>query len=187
MGSSSYWYYTSYQPDLNAALESLREREFQSGRYNPATEFPEFPIIENSVIIGAQHESIDDALEASEADGTRSILDILQVIDKPSPFSRDEFDEALQAGGNYEILGEIFNTARPLSSLELLALFGTEQPTHDMIESVIIGNTDLELSDVVKENSSNFRDNIARGTAKYIIVYAESQPSEIFFIGYSFD
>ncbi|BAY16604.1 hypothetical protein NIES21_24340 [Anabaenopsis circularis NIES-21] len=181
MGAEVYWYYTDYQPDLNAALQTLRQREFQAGRYNPAIPLLDFPITENSPSPGAQHISIEAALEASEADGTRSILDILRVADKPCPLSRDEFEEALGGGEEFhQILGEVWNTAFLLTSAELITLFGTEQPTHEMIESVILGNTNSDAAEV-------FWDSIDRGSARYIIVYAENQPSEIFFAGYSFD
>lgn len=179
MGAEPYWYYTKYQPDLNAALQMLREQEFQAGRYNPVIWVLDFPITEHSPAPGAQHLSIEAALEASDADGTRSILDIFQVSETPYPFSREEMLAALQAGA-YEKLGSIFHTAFPLSPAELLNLFGTEQPTHEMIESIILGNAESEASD-------DFWDSIDRGTARYIIVYANNQPSEIFFIGYSFD
>ncbi|MBD2731106.1 hypothetical protein H6G96_33525 [Nostoc sp. FACHB-892] len=180
MGAEPYWYYTDYQTDLNLALDTLRKREFQAGRYNPAIPLLDFPITESSPSPGAQHSSIEAALEASDADGTRSILDILRVSDTPCPLSRDEFETALLGGENQEIIGEIFNTAFPLPSAELLALFGTEQPTHEMIESVILGDTNTDAVNA-------FWHSIDRGTARYIIVYTENQPSEIFFIGYSFD
>ncbi|MCC5636868.1 hypothetical protein LC593_13565 [Nostoc sp. CHAB 5844] len=181
MGAEPYWYYTDYQTDLNAALQTLRQREFQAGRYNPVIPLLDFPITENSLAPGAQHISIQAALEASDADGTRSILDILRVADRPCPLLGDEFEAALLGGEEYhEILGEIFNTAFPLNPAELITLFGTEQPTHEMIESVILGNTNSDAAE-------KFWDSIDRGSARYIIVYAENQPSEIFFAGYSFD
>jgi hypothetical protein len=179
MGGEPYWYYTKYQPDINAALDALRNREFQAGRYNPVTPFLNFPITESSPAPGAQHPSIEAALEASDADGTRSILDIFRVSDSPCPMSREN-RSFLLSQGNYQILEEIFNTAFPLPSEQLLALFGTQQPTHDMIESVIFDNTGSEASDI-------FWESIDRGTARYIIVFANNQPNEVFFIGYSFD
>jgi len=170
MGAEPYWYYTTYQSDLNVALHKLREREFQAGRYNPVRPCIDFPITESSSAPGAKHSSIEVAIEASEADGTRSILDILRVSDRPLTFSREEIKSALLGEGNYEILEEVFNTAFPLPSAELLALFATEQPTHAMIESIIFGNTNSDASEV-------FWDSIDRGTARYIIVYKENLPS----------
>ncbi|HYY94805.1 MAG TPA: hypothetical protein VE713_09830 [Pyrinomonadaceae bacterium] len=74
MGGHPWFYFVEYEPDLNAALQKLREREFMAGRYNPAVNFPEFPVRPQSPTPGAQHDSIEEALEDSDADGTRSIL-----------------------------------------------------------------------------------------------------------------
>jgi hypothetical protein len=175
MGAHPYWYYTDYESDLSLALEKLRNREFQAGRYNPAIPFLDFPITENSPAPGAKHSSIEAALEASDADGTSSILDILCISDQPYPLVKDK----LTGEVNFEILATVFNTAFPLRSEELLALFGTEKPTHEIIESTIFGNSGNDAT-------SDFWD-IDRGTARYIIVYQENQPREIFLIGYSFD
>ena len=108
MGAEPYWYYTTYQPNLKAALQKLRETEFQAGRYNPVISFLDFPITEDSPAPRAQHSSIEDALEEADADGTRSILDIFRLSDAPCPFSRGEFEAILRGQGNYEILGEVF-------------------------------------------------------------------------------
>ena len=48
MGAEPYWYFVKYQPDVAAALEQLRQREFKAGRYNPATPFLDFPIRSDS-------------------------------------------------------------------------------------------------------------------------------------------
>ncbi len=44
MGGEPYWYFVKYKPDLDSVLQELRDREFQAGRYNPATPFLRFPI-----------------------------------------------------------------------------------------------------------------------------------------------
>ena len=111
MGGHPWFYYVDYEPDINAALQKLRQREFLAGRYNPAIPFPEFPVDENSPVIGAQHSSIEEALEDADADGTRSILDMMKVSD-----TRDYFAVA------------------PLSEEKLRELFGTDKPTYEMIE-----------------------------------------------------
>jgi hypothetical protein len=112
MGSSPYWYFVDYEDDFNSALQKLREREFKAGRYNPVIPMPEFPINENLLSPGAQHESIEEALDDAMEDGTRSILDLALVG------SEDDFC-----------------VARVLESEELLELFGTDKPTQEMIEN----------------------------------------------------
>lgn len=177
MGAHPYWYYTTYQADLTTALQTLREQEFQAGRYNPVVSF-DFPITEQTPSPGAQHSSIEAALEAADAEGTRSILDIFRISDTPYPLSGDELDIEMLAEENIDAL---YNAAFPLSSAEMLILFGTEQPTHEMIESVIVDDS------IDSEISEDFWDSIDRGSARYIVVYEANQPVEIFFVGYSFD
>src|SRR5258706_9277538 len=111
MGSEPYFYFVKHNPDINAALQELREREFKAGRYNPVIRFLKFPVGADSPAPGAQHKSIQLALKAADADGTRSILDLDHVSDEPD-----------------------FSAVVPLPPDELDRLFGTEQPTHDMIQ-----------------------------------------------------
>lgn len=146
MGAEPYWYFTKYDTDTDRALQHLRDREFQAGRYNPVMPF--IPFGETALPApGAEHDSIDEAREAADADGTRSILDIECVADEPD-----------------------FCVAAPLDEDDLVALFGTAQPTHEMVES------NMELFDLID-----------RGQARYIVVYRAGRPDELFFAGYSFD
>lgn len=147
MGAEPYYYVVPYADDLNAALQKLREREFQAGRYNPAMPMLTFPIRDGSPAPGCQHDSIEEALAEAEEEGTRSILDIFRIGDAPD-----------------------FGTAGPLSDERLEELFGTTQPTIEMIEE-----------------SGEFFDDIDRGMCVYIIAYKDGQPDQIYFAGYSFD
>lgn len=147
MGAEPYYYFVKYNPDIDAALQELREREFKAGRYNPVIRHLDFPIEPNAPSPGAQHDSIQEALEASDADGTRSILDLDHVSEE-----RD------------------FCAVAPLQPDELEQLFGTGQPTHDMIEQC-----------------EELFENMDRGQGVYIIAYKDGKPDEIFFGGYSFD
>jgi hypothetical protein len=147
MGAHPYYYFVKYNPDINAALEELRQREFKAGRYNPVIPFLEFPIGPHSPTPGAQHASIRKALKDSDGDGTRSILD-LDHISK-----------------NHE-----FGAILPLPSNELVRLFQTEQPTHEMIEQ-----------------SDELWEILDRGWGIYIIIYKDGSPDEVYFAGYSCD
>ncbi|MDP9173125.1 MAG: hypothetical protein M3O30_04565 [Planctomycetota bacterium] len=147
MGAHPFWYFTRYQADIDRALQELRDMEFQAGRYNPVMPFLAFPAERNTSAPGAQHSTIEEALEQSEADGTRSILD-LQTIG-------DEAD---------------FGVAAKLADVMLKKLFGTTQPTHEMIES-----------------NMEFFDEIERGQGIYAVVFKDGRPDELFFAGYSFD
>ena len=110
MGAHPYYYFVEYQPDVEAALQELRQREFEAGRYNPVQPFLRFPLHPNSAAPGAQHESIDEAREDAAEDGTRSILDIEAVAEEPD-----------------------FCVAAPLPKEALEQYFGTVQPTNEMI------------------------------------------------------
>ena len=111
MGAELYWYYVQYQPDLNAALQELRQREFEAGRYNPVIPFPEFPPGPDSPTPGAQHPSIEEALEDAAEDGTRSILDRHYISESMEHFA-----------------------VMPLNDDTLQMLFGTARPTHEILE-----------------------------------------------------
>ena len=112
MGGEPYWYFVKYKPNLDAVLQELREREFSAGRYNPAMPFLEFPIDPAQPGPGAQHDSIEEAFEEADADGTRSILDIQAIGEEPD-----------------------FCVAAPLDEDELESLYGTRQPTREQIEA----------------------------------------------------
>jgi hypothetical protein len=69
-----------------------------------------------------------------------------------------------------------------LSSDHLLELFGTTQPTRDLIERVLIGGGPL-----AGNVGSEFWEPIDRGQGRYVVVYENSEPCEIFFAGMSWD
>jgi len=119
MGAHPWFYFVPYQPDLNRALQQLRRREFEAGRYNPAQPFPVFEPGSESPGPGAQHASIEEALEAADADGTRSILDVESIGEDPN---------SVESG-----------VAAPIADELLLEWFGTAKPTRQMIEG------DLEM------------------------------------------
>lgn len=111
MGGHPWFYFVRYQSDINSALQELRRREFEAGRYNPVLWMPPFPVEANSPSPGAQHASIEKAMEAADADGTRSILDMERISDTPD-----------------------YGAVVRLPNEELIDLFGTDKPTREMIE-----------------------------------------------------
>ncbi|HEY9908454.1 MAG TPA: hypothetical protein V6D18_12710, partial [Thermosynechococcaceae cyanobacterium] len=132
MGADPYWYFSKYHPDINVALQTLRQQEFEAGRYDPAMrmckppmymfEF-DFPPTANSPSPGAQHSSIAEAIESSDASGTGSILDIRKISNSPE-----------------------FLASWAVSDDELLILFGTDKPTREMVEKYISGEEEaLEI------------------------------------------
>ena len=147
MGAEPYWYFVEYKPDIGAALQELRDREFRAGRYHPVVDRLEFPLGPFSPIPGAKHASIKKAIKAADATGTRSILDIERVGEEPDS-----------------------SVATPLGNDVLTSIYGTPQPTRQMIEQ-----------------NMDFFESIERGQAVYVVVYKDGKPDEIVFAGYSFD
>jgi hypothetical protein len=97
MGAEPWDYFVPFQDDIQAALEDLRHREFRAGRFRGSELDPD---------------SIDEAIENMDADGTASILDIDHVADQPE-----------------------FCAVAPMPRDSLVSLFGTDRPSRRMIES----------------------------------------------------
>lgn len=173
MGSHPYFYFVKHQPDVNIALQTLRQQEFEAGRYDPAVNLhdPEmwmflfdFPPDAQSIAPGARHASIEAAFEDAEASGTGSILDIHKISDSPE-----------------------FLASWALSADETLALFGTDKPTRQMVEDIMAEEELEHWQETGYDIYEKFWDTIGRGESRYICLYDNDQPSEIFFIGYSVD
>ena len=111
MGGEPWFYVVPYQVDIEKAMLELRQREFEAGRYNPVISFPPFPVTATSPAPGRQHTSIAEALDDTEADGSRSILDMQSVSDKPGSGVVARMDDR-----------------------SLIELFGTTRPTRVMVE-----------------------------------------------------
>ena len=111
MGGHPYYYAVPHQRDISIALQALRTREFEVGRYNSVTPFLNFQMHASRMPSpGRQHASIEAALEASDADGTRSILDIERIGDYPT-----------------------FGVAVRLAATRLQDFYGTDKPSREMV------------------------------------------------------
>ncbi|HEY2011726.1 MAG TPA: hypothetical protein VGH23_22240 [Rhizomicrobium sp.] len=110
MGGHPWWYLVPYEKDVASSLEALRQREFKAGRYNPAEPFPRFPV-DLAHAPGCKHASIDEAREDSDADGTRSILDVSGLSEEPD-----------------------YDAVAPLGDDDLMEFFGTTKPTAEDVE-----------------------------------------------------
>jgi hypothetical protein len=111
MGAHPWFYFIPYEQDITKGLETLREREFKAGRYNPSEPFPRFPVDPRHVP-GSKHSSLEAARAAADASGTRSILDMTRISAKPD-----------------------FGTVAPLDEAELMDLFATLKPTRADIDA----------------------------------------------------
>jgi hypothetical protein len=97
MGAEPWSIFTKYDSNIQRALDNLRDEVFESGSFRFAEEGPS---------------SIEEALEIADADGTCSILDIMQIADQPD-----------------------FCCAAPFSKDELTTYFGSDRPTRADVES----------------------------------------------------
>jgi hypothetical protein len=107
-----YWYFVPYDRDVKRALDGLRKREFEAGRYYPVLPrmYSGDPNLPN-VHPGPTHKSVAHAVAAAGDDGTRSILDI------------DELAAQLSVGA-----------AAPLAERTLREVFDSPAPTHAAVE-----------------------------------------------------
>ncbi|MEU8179238.1 hypothetical protein AB0B85_22490 [Micromonospora sp. NPDC049044] len=114
MGASGWKYFVAYQPDLDAALDALRDEVFAEGRYwwargeipSSASDYPNRP--------ATMKELFDD--ESVQESGTHSILDVYRVLDE---------------GETPE-----FGTVEPVSAAEALRHAGTERLTREHVDAI---------------------------------------------------
>jgi hypothetical protein len=152
MGAELWSYFVPYRDNIGEALEDLKQQEFAAGRYLK----PARPHTAPS--------SIEEAVRACDASGTRSILDMIGVADSPRPIGfslEDAFESGVDPG---------FGLVAPLAPEQLVEAFGTERPTRAMVKA-----------------NGVYYEWIDRGLGIYIVVYDGDSPSELHFAGYSFD
>ena len=93
------------------------------------------------------------------------------------PATAEEALEMADADGTASILDiqrvanhPDFFCAAPFSTAELQQYFGTDRPTRE----------DVEQGD-------DYWEDMERGQARYVVVFADDEPAELYFAGYSFD
>lgn len=163
MGGTAWNYFTSYQDDVEKALQALRRDVFENytkGQRKPsdfdllapAEKFAFEGVLDSDDAIEIEgFNSIEELLEETGAEGTHSILDIQRT------------------GINSE-----FGVAWPAPENALIKLFGTNKPTHEQIAE----KAEFELVDELE---------VERWEAVFVIVYKDGKPSEIYFEGSSGD
>jgi len=161
MGASGWSYFTPYQPDIEKALQTLRQQIFKEGAYGKTHAFnpdmlARMPGLKETVEQLRQLEaerlggpdrkfgSIEELLAAAAEDGTHSILDIEHTADTPD-----------------------FGVAWPAPDDVLEEVFGTSKPSRADIEA--------------KPDELAERLDLERWQAAYVVVYADERPAEIYF------
>ena len=150
MGGEAWSYFVPYEKNINTALQKLREQEFKAGRYNKRN-------------VKGKPASIDEVLSCCDAEGSRSILDMMEVIKTPHERPTDE-------DMGFSLDPDRLARVAPLKSEDVEELFGTDKPNHAQVEK---GHDLFEW--------------INRGEGVYLIVYKDAKPHEIYFAGFSFD
>ena len=152
MGGYFWSHVAPYQNDIGAVLARLREQEFRAGKfYQPSEIDPGFlgRLLGRKPYKPKPPKTIEEAIKRADSDatGTRSILDMERISETPD-----------------------FGTLSPVPRDELQRLFGTEQPTLEMIE-----------------HSDELFESIERGHGIYIIIYEQGRPEKFYIAGYSYD
>ena len=165
MGASGWNYVVEYQPDLSRALQELRQREFEAGRYYKPAEFMS-RVLDLGIVEAELRPSIEEAIagrgaltaprtiaelqEQNAEEGTHSILDIERISEGPA-----------------------FGAASPLAPAQLLEVFGTHRPS---LEAVLH-----------EARAGGLGDKRGGWAGLYVIAYTWDEPSHIFFCGFSGD
>ena len=169
MGASEWNYFVPYQSDINQALQTLRQEEFeQHGNDYRNTPYWEGMTLEEFL----PPEPVDDDERAEYAATLRHLQSL------PEPTTIEELQEWNSPDGTHSILDingvsdtPKFGTVSPLTPDQLLTLFGTTQPTRTM----------------VRQAGNRYGDLRKRWEGLFIIVYRDGRPDEIFFTGFSGD
>ena len=117
MGAVPWFYKVPYQPDIRRAMLELREREFRAGRYNPVVAFPQLA----NRSPGARHRTIEEARNAADADGTRSILDMDEIGTEPQ--DPDDPQHSVISPVDPTLLEEIYGTTEPTADMVGMEFF----------------------------------------------------------------
>lgn len=160
MGASSWSYLVPFQPDIDKALQELRQQVFEDGSYyKPAKWYRllyERGIIDDQKLqnklkeleLEPEPKTIQQLIQLRGHEGTHSIIDIEKISLVPT-----------------------FRAISPLTQQELKDLFGSDRPTREMVKQKA---EDLQ---VVRD----------RWQGVYVVIYKGESPSEIFFTGISGD
>jgi hypothetical protein len=165
MGASGWAYFVPYQVDINQALQNLRGSVFHSGEYFTEANFLAMVI-----------EKTQDRMPPETL---RRFLDRLARLKKKArPSTIQELMRVNGENGTHSIIdiegiSEIseFGKVAPLSSQQLMQLFGTEKPTREMVEMKI----------------GEIQDLFTRWEGGFFTVFQNGLPSEICFVGVSGD
>jgi hypothetical protein len=184
MGATGWSYFVPYQQDINAALEELKDKVFKQGQYEHPFDFERNEIEGQLDYLASVYGSLPEEIQ----EHTDQFLELARAAAKQqrpkrTPKSIEQLLGQCGTEGTHSILDierisstPGFGAIAPFPHEKLLELFGTEQPTRDMVEkwSARIDSPDAEPS-------------YERWEGIYISVYKDGKPVEIYFEGCSGD
>jgi hypothetical protein len=186
MGASGWEYYVPYEADMSIAFQKLRESIYPEVAKEYPTRVEQIADLENEL------QRLDSMYPLSKQDFDQAerrqshedyIVDRLKRLRSlPEPVTIQERIKELRLICGEDGTGTIldmkqisakpgYSEVAPLTNQELVNLFGTVQPTRDMIEAnkrTIFGLRPSQMG-------------------SYVILYANDEPSEIYFVGFSGD
>jgi hypothetical protein len=184
MGATGWSYFVPYQQDINAALQELKDDVFKQGKYELPFNFDQNEVESQLNFLASVYQSLPDELRKH----TNQFLELGQAAakqqrPKQTPKNIKQLREQCETEGTHSIIDiemvssvPIFGAVAPLSNMRLLDIFGTEQPTHAMVEKWSARIDPLDAEPLYE-----------RWEGIYIIVYKDSIPDEIYFEGCSGD
>jgi hypothetical protein len=215
MGADGWNYLVPYQPDINAALQELRQQEFAAGNYTLLN-----PLVYRDMTfaewVETPDETIDDYSE-EELATFRAEYDRYQAFTTPANIEELLWYNGAEGVGNIIDMEGVaaeptICAVAPLTSAQLVVLFGTERPTCAQVgcvagcgeqpASVLFGpNSPLSTAfgperllpvhadECGMKRIDRYLSKIGRGTGEgtYIILYQDGTPHEIYFTGWSGD
>lgn len=179
MGASGWSYFTPYDPDVERALQRLRQQVFESCRYGKAERLDPRPEDLAHVAPETRPAVEPRSKEFEAALAELRTFEAQRIGGGPRRFaSIDKLMEAAGEDGTHSVL-DIWKTA-PEAGFGLAApadpdlvqrTLGTQRPTHA----------------VVAAHAGELAEMLERWHAVYIVVYADEKPVEYFFEGVSGD
>ena len=184
MGATGWSYFVPYQQDINTALEELKDEVFEQGQYEQPFNFDQNEVEGQLDYLASVYESLPDEIR----EHTNQFLELARAAakqqrPKQTPRSIKQLLKRCGTEGTHSILDiekvsstPAFGAIASLPRERLLDIFGTEQPTHDMVEK---WSTRMDPPDVEPLYE--------RWEGIYIVVYEDTKPVEIYFEGCSGD
>lgn len=179
MGASGWAYFAPYQPDVEQALQELRQNAFLKGKYyRVGTRTELIADLENTL----ERPTLDPDPDIHAYLQTEYRTRLKRLKSLPEPTTVEEKIEELivvnDDSGTHSIIDirgisstPKFGIAAPLPRSELVELFGSDQPTRSMVEGL-------------QDRLMSLR---SRWIGTYIIVFKDGVPDEIYFTGFSGD